>query len=74
MAINRWGLIRDVPNGLDHRIEDHVQFTPLSQIARKGRPNRINYMKNQRQHGSCTGENSTAAHGPSEGRPAGRGP
>jgi hypothetical protein len=55
MAINRWGLIRDVPNGLDHRIEDHVQFTPLSQIARQGRPNRVNYMKNQRQHGACTG-------------------
>ncbi len=55
MAINRWGLIRDVENGKDWRIEDHVQLTPSAQIATQGRPNRINYMKNQRQHGACTG-------------------
>lgn len=55
MAINRWGLIRDIDNGKDLRAEDHVQFTPLSQVAPQGRPNRVNYMKNQRQHGACTG-------------------
>jgi hypothetical protein len=55
MAINRWGLIRDIDNGQDWRAEEHVQFTPLSQVAPQGRPNRINYMKNQRQHGACTG-------------------
>lgn len=54
MAINRWGLIRDVDNGKDWRAEDHVQFTPLAQVAVSGRPNRMRYMKNQRQHGACT--------------------
>lgn len=52
--INRWGLIRDVDNGKDWRAEDHVQFTPLSQIAPTGRPNRVQYMKNQRQFGART--------------------
>lgn len=55
MAINRWGLIRDVDNGKDWRIEDHVQLTPIAQLAHSGRPNRVNYMKDQRQHGACTG-------------------
>lgn len=55
MPLNRWGLIRDIENGKDWQAADHVQFTPVSQIAPQGRPNRANYMKNQRQHGSCTG-------------------
>lgn len=53
MAINRWGLIPDLRSQDDWKIEDHIQFSTAGAAA-EGRPNRINYMKNQRQHGSCT--------------------
>lgn len=53
MTINRWGLIPDAPNGKDYDIRDHIQLN-LTAPASRGRPNRINYMKNQRQHGACT--------------------
>lgn len=52
MAANRWGLIPDVPNGKDWDIRDHVQMAVgIPAIG----TNRINYMKDQRQHGACTG-------------------
>jgi hypothetical protein len=46
-----WGLIRDIDNGKDWDIRDHVQLVsaPASGSCR------INYMKDQRQHGACTG-------------------
>lgn len=49
-----WGLIRDIPNGKDWDIREHVELPRLSTLAASGRPNRANYMKNQRQHGACT--------------------
>lgn len=55
MAANRWGVIPDVKNGRDWDIRDHVSLTPMAQVARTGTPNRVQYMKDQRQHGSCTG-------------------
>lgn len=48
----RWGLIRDIPNGLDYDIRDHVQLA--ASVPQSG-SNRIAYMKDQRQWGSCTG-------------------
>lgn len=55
MAVNRWGLIPDAPNGKDWDIRDHFDLqSSLSQAAPIGRPNRVAYMKNQRQHGACT--------------------
>lgn len=47
-----WGLIRDIPNGKDYDIRDYVQLD--TSIAAQG-SSRIAYMKDQRQHGSCTG-------------------
>lgn len=47
-----WGLIRDVPNGKDWDIRDHVSLN--ASIAPSG-STRIAYMKDQRQWGSCTG-------------------
>ncbi len=55
MAANRWGVIPDVKNGKDWDIRDHVSLSPLASLARAGIPNRVRYMKNQRQHGACTG-------------------
>ncbi len=52
MAINRWGYIPDTKNGLDWDIRDHVQLA--ASIPASG-SNRLNYMKNQGNHGSCTG-------------------
>lgn len=48
-----WGLLRDIPNGKDYDIRDHVSLGAV-QAAAQGRPNRVLYMKNQRQHGACT--------------------
>jgi C1A family cysteine protease len=52
MAANRWGLIPDIPNGKDWDIRDHVHLAAAPAAAGT---NRINYMKDQRQWGSCTG-------------------
>lgn len=52
MPANRWGLIPSPPDPRNYDIRDHVQFTVTA--APKGLPNRINYMKNQVQFGSCT--------------------
>lgn len=51
-ASGPWGLIRDVPNGLDYDIRDYVA---LDATLPSFGSNRIAYMKNQRQWGSCTG-------------------
>lgn len=51
-AAGPWGLLRDIPNGKDFDIRDHVQLAAA--VPQQG-SNRIAYMKDQRQHGSCTG-------------------
>lgn len=57
-AINRWGYIPDVRSDADWRIEDHVQLD--ASIPAKG-SNRLDFIKDQGAHGSCTGFGVTRA-------------